>query len=142
MADEIHEERRPSRTSIGSLAYISCYHMLFLSVFVSIELLPGYDSFKAMPVHATLYSMFGFIELFFGLAFLNGIPCREDDAAVEYVGLLMANWIIASHMAAIIHRIMFICTFLYWLFCIIIVWFCIQSDLISQFPRNVKSKEL
>ncbi|MCI15432.1 hypothetical protein A2U01_0036570, partial [Trifolium medium] len=141
MADEtltepINPQPNPplqAKTSIGSLTYLSFYHMLVLSFFVSVELVPGHEAFKAFPVHMMLYSLAGFFEAFFGLVFLNAIPDQEDATAVEFLALLVANWILAFHMTFAIHLIMCLCTFLWWLLCIIVVYRLIGSDVSSQF---------
>ncbi|PNX62520.1 hypothetical protein L195_g061185, partial [Trifolium pratense] len=61
--------------------------MLVLSFFVSVEFVPGHESFKAFPIHTMLYSLAGSFEAFFGLVFLNAIPDQEDATAVEFLAL-------------------------------------------------------
>ncbi|MCH90261.1 hypothetical protein A2U01_0011174 [Trifolium medium] len=102
------------KTSIEGLTFASFYHMLVLSFFVTVELLPGHDSFKAIPIYMLLYLMASCFELFFVFVFTRNIPNREANAAFEFFGLMLGNMTMSCLMDAMIHWILLVIIFIIW----------------------------
>ncbi|MCH89660.1 hypothetical protein A2U01_0010560 [Trifolium medium] len=99
-----------SKFSVSGLMFLSFHHLLLLSFYVSMELVPNplHDMFMKDPNHTVLLSILCCFEAFFGFTFLTTMPVSEENYAVEHICLLFANGALAGQMIYLIdHPVLF-----------------------------------
>jgi hypothetical protein len=79
----------------------------------------------------------GFFEVFFGLLFVTALPRRKSYTAVHYFVLMIANWLVATLMTAMVNQYLSAFTVIWWL----IIIFCrIRLNLASEL-RSIFGKD-
>ncbi|GAU35275.1 hypothetical protein TSUD_274770 [Trifolium subterraneum] len=117
-----------TKTTIPTLTWISFYHMLLLSFSVTVQLIPGHEPFKAIPIYQLLLAQATCFEIFFVLAFLRAVPNRDTELEFEFFSLMLGNMIMASLMAGMVDYIMAVFAFTFWFVAIMIGTYLFMSQ--------------